>query len=385
VLDLTQFMAGPYGTQLLAFLGAEVIKVEQPGTGDPIRSLSKHYQNGLAAHFACGNACKRSLTLNLRHAEGRRLLLALVRGADAFIENFRPGTLEKLDLGEAVLREANPALVIASVTGFGKTGPWSPWPSYDLIAQAAGGGMSITGEPGRPPVKMGLPVGDLAAGLAAALGVVSALLARARTGQGDTIDVSMMDVQLSLLNYHANFFFASGVSPGPEGDGHPNIVPYQSFPCADGRIVVAVYGDRFWPGFCRAVELEELIDDERFATNAQRLANREELGEMIAARLSERPRAIWQERLVAERVPAAPLLEVGEALGSEQTRAREMVVTVQGPDGEPMELTGNPIKTRSQTAEIVAPPALGRDTEAILLELGYDGAAIARLQKEGVV
>jgi crotonobetainyl-CoA:carnitine CoA-transferase CaiB-like acyl-CoA transferase len=384
IVDLTQFMAGPYGTQLLAFLGADVIKVEQPERGDPIRSLSKHYQNGMAAHFACGNASKRSMTLNLRHAEGRALLLDLVRECDVLIDNFRPGTLDRLGLDEATLRSANPSLVIASVTGFGKTGPWSPWPAYDLIAQAAGGGMSITGEAGRPPVKMGLPVGDLAAGVMAALGITAALLRRERTGEGDTIDISMMDVQLSMLNYHAHFFFASGESPGPEGDGHPNIVPYKSFPTADGRIVVAVYGDRFWAGFCRAVELERLVEDPRFATNAQRLANRVELVGLIEAKLRERPRAAWQERLVSEGVPAAPVLDVGEALTNEHSQAREMVVTVEGPDGEPMELIGNPIKTRGQTPTPLAPPSLGQDTDAILAELGHDADSIRRMHAEGI-
>ena len=313
------------------------------------------------------------------------LFLELIAGADVLMENFRPGTLERLGLSETVLRAANPQLVIGSVTGFGKTGPWAPWPAYDLIAQAAGGGMSLTGEPDQAPVKMGVPIGDLAAGLMASLGVVAALLGREKTGEGDTIDVSMMDTQLSLLNYHAHFYFASGEAPGAEGDGHPNIVPYKSFPTADGRIVVAVYGDRFWPAFCRAVELEELVDDPRFATNAMRLDNRDALLEIIATKLVERNRDEWQHRLVAEGVPSVPLYDVGEALTNEQAQAREMVITVEGPDGKPMQLIGNPIKRARPDREVSAPPLLGRDTDAILAELGLDRVTIERLRVEGVV
>jgi crotonobetainyl-CoA:carnitine CoA-transferase CaiB-like acyl-CoA transferase len=378
-------MAGPYGTQLLAFLGADVIKVEEPGAGDPMRHLSKYYQGALSAHFMCGNANKRSVTLNLGHPEGRGLFLDLIRDSDVLVENFRPGTLERLGLDEATLRATNSSLVIASVTGFGKTGPWASWPAYDLIAQAAGGGMSLTGEPGRAPVKMGVPVGDLAAGLMAALGVVAALLGRERSGEADTVDVSMMDVQLSMLSYHSNFFFASGTAPGPEADGHPNIVPYKSFPAADGRIVVAVYGDRFWPGFCCALGLEDLQDHPDFVTNERRLANRHKLEEIITRTLQARPRAHWQARLVANGVPAAPIQGVGEALTSEQAVARGMVETVLDQRGEPLNLVGNPIKHTLPEPQVTAPPLLGQHTDAVLAALGCTPERIAALRAAGTI
>jgi CoA:oxalate CoA-transferase len=383
IVDLTRFMAGPYGTQLLAYLGADVIKVEEPQGGDPIRALSKHYQNGLAAHYACGNASKRSVTLDLRHPDGHSVFLDLIRTADVLMENFRPGTLERLGLGEEVLRAANPSLVIGSVTGFGKTGPWASWPAYDLIAQAAGGGMSLTGEPGRPPVKMGIPVGDLVAGLVAALGVIASLFGRERTGHVETVDVSMMDVQIALLNYHAHFFFATGESPGPEGDGHPNIVPYKSFPTTSGPLVIAVYGDRFWPGFCRAIQREELIEDPRFANNSQRLVNKDELLGLLGRHLGERTREEWLDRLAAEGVPVAPLHDVGEALTSPQATARQMVVTVDGPDGHDMDLIGNPIKLTQPVPPVTAPPLLGSHTDEVLSELGLSAATIERLHAEG--
>jgi formyl-CoA transferase/CoA:oxalate CoA-transferase len=386
VVDLTRFMAGPYGTQLLAYLGADVVKIEEPGRGDPMRGLSRYSQNGLSAHFASGNSSKRSVTLDLRSDEGKRVFLDLVARADVVMENFRPGTLERLGLGYDTLREVNPRLVFASVTGFGQSGPWAGWPSYDLIAQAIGGTMSLTGEPGRPPVKMGVPIGDLAGGVLGALGVVAALYRRERSGAGEAIDVSMLDAQLSLLNYHAHFWFASGEVPQAEGDGHPNLAPYRSFETASGRLVVAVYGDPFWPGFCRALDAPELIDDPRFARNELRLANRPELEALVERRLRERPREEWQERFVAEGVPAGPLNSVADAVRSVQALAREMIVDVDGPDGEPMRVLGNPIKVRSGTPVPSAPPALGRHTDDVLAGLlGYDRERIAALHEAGIV
>ena len=385
VLDLTRYLAGPHGTQLLAQLGAEVIKVEPPG-GDPMRSVSLYFQDGLAAHFVSGNAGKKSVTLDLHRPEGREIFLDLVAKADAVLENYRPGMLARLGLDYPQLAAVNPRLVLGSVSGFGQTGPWRDRASFDLIAQAVGGGMSLTGEAGQPPVKMGLPVGDLAAGVVVALGVVAALYRARETGRGAAVDVSMMDVQLSLVSYLAHYYWASGRVPEPEGSGHPNIVPYRIFPTPTGYLAIAVYGDHFWPGFCRALELPELVADPRFATNEQRCAHRETLEPLLAERLASRPREAWVARLAAEGVPAGPVHRVDEALASPQAEAREMVKRVKGPSGGELALLGCPIKFSSGEAAPSAPPALGQHTDEVLRELcGYDGERLADLRRALII
>lgn len=386
VLDLTRYMAGPYGTMLLAYLGADVIKVEEPEAGDPMRQVSLYFQDGLSAHFVSGNASKKSLTLNLRHPEGRRIFLELVAKADIVLENFRPGTMAKLGLDYEKLRAANPQIILGSVSGFGQTGPWRHLPSFDLVAQAVGGGMSLTGEPGKPPVKMGIPIGDLGAGVFLALGVISALYRRQMTGQGEWVDVAMMDVQLSLLNYLAHYYWASGNVPGPEGAGHPNVVPYQIFWTPTGYLAVAVYGDHFWAGFCRALEFPELIGDPRFASNDLRWQHREILVPILEERIASRPREAWMTRLAEEGIPAGPVYRVDEALASSQARARQMVVEVKGPSGSPLKLLGTPLKFQSAGEEIAPPPTLGQHTLEVLRDLmGYEGERIEALRRERVI
>ena len=386
VLDLTRYLAGPHGAQLLAQLGAEVIKVEPPEGGDAMRSVSLHFQGGLSAHFASGNASKKSVTLDLRRAEGRRVFLTMVAKADIVLENYRPGTLARLGLDHATLAEANPRIVLGSISGFGQTGPWRDRASFDLVAQAVGGGMSVTGEPGEPPVKMGLPVGDLVAGVFAALGVVAALFRARASGRGEAVDVSMMDVQLSLLSYLAHYWWASGRPPGPEGSGHPNVVPYRIFGTPTGYLAVAVYGEHFWPGFCRALETPELIADPRFTTNELRCAHRDALERLLTERLASRPREAWLARLAGEGVPAGPVHRIDEALASPQAVAREMVRHVDGPNGEELALLGCPIRFSSSGWVPSAPPGLGQHTEEVLGALcGYDEAQLAELRRARVI
>ncbi|MFA5938956.1 MAG: CaiB/BaiF CoA-transferase family protein [Sinimarinibacterium sp.] len=386
VLDMTCFMAGPYATQLLGYLGAEIVKVERPGSGDPMRGLSLYRQNGMSAHFAAGNACKKSITLNLAHEDGLRTLRCLAGQADVFIENFRPGVMKRLGVDLEQLRLENPRLVVASIAGFGQTGPWKDWAAYDLIAQAVGGGMSLTGRPGEPPVRCGPVIGDLAAGVYAAVAIASALFARSVTGQGDAIDISMMDCQLSLLNYQAHFAWISGRSPQPEGDAHANIVPYQSFETQTSRLVVAVYGDPFWPGFCDAIKMSTLENDERFKTNTLRLQNRKDLVPLLVEQFKTRPREYWLQRLIDRGVPAAPLNDVIDALNNPQTEARHMAVQATGPDGAPMMLLGNPMKFASFDAAPSAPPLAGQHTAEVLREwLSMADADIQRLAAAGAI
>lgn len=385
VLDLTRYLAGPHGTQLLAQLGAEVVKIEPP-RGDPMRQVSLHFQDGLSAHFVSGNAGKQSVTLDLNRPEGRAVFLELAARADVVVENFRPGTMERLGLTWPELAAVNPRLVLASVSGFGQTGPWRDRAAFDLVAQAVGGGMSITGEPGRPPVKMGPAVGDLVAGIVVALGVVAAVYRARETGRGTAVDVSMMDVQLSLLSYVAHYAWASGQSPEPEGSGHPNIVPYQIFPTPTGYVAIAVYGDHFWPGFCRALGLPELIDDPRFATNERRCAHRDVLVAMLGERLASRPRAVWLEALAAHGVPAGPVHRVEEAVASPQALARNMVRRVRGPEGGELLILGCPIKFAEGELPAGAPPALGQHTGEVLGRLlGYDAARLRALRAAAVI
>lgn len=385
VLDLSRFIAGPVAGQLLGLLGADVIKIEEPA-GDPMRRISKYALNGMSAHYASGNASKRGITLDLKHVEGRRIFLDLVSCSDVVVENFRPGAMERLKLGRKDLQASNPGIIIASLSGFGQTGPWKGRPAYDLIAQAAGGGMSLTGRPGEAPVKMGIPIGDLGASVFCALAIVAALYRRKSTGEGDAIDVAMFDVQLSLLNYLAHYYWASGESPVAEGDAHANVVPYQSFETLSGRMVVAVYGDQFWPGFCAAIASPDLLVDSRFATNDLRGKNRAALISKLEQHLKTQPRDHWLERLASQGVPAAPLNAVGEALECAQAVAREMVVPVRIGANETMNLLGNPMKFASAELRPRAPPELGQHTDEVLSDLlELTDAEIAGLREAGVV
>jgi formyl-CoA transferase/CoA:oxalate CoA-transferase len=389
VLDVTRVMAGPYCTMLLGFLGAEVIKVEDPDGGDPSRTASLYFDRGLSAFFISGNAAKKSVTLNLKAPRGREVLLALARRCDIFVENFRPGVAEKLGIGPATLREANPRLITCSISGYGSWGPYRDCPAFDLTVQAMAGAMSFTGEPGRPPAKMGVPIGDLGGGAFGAYGIVAALYERERTGRGTHVDVAMFDVQLSLLNYHAQYYLTSGVNPEPVGSAHPNTVPYQAFRTRDGYLAVAILGaERFWPRFCEAIGLPELGRDPRFASNRQRVEQKAVLVPMLEARLAERTSGAWMQALTKAEVPCAPVNRVAEALASPQTAARDMLRRVPHPSGgEPVTVVGNPVKVAGhEGAPIGPPPLLGQHTDEVLRDLlGYDEKIIGALQAGGIV
>ncbi|MEE9521922.1 MAG: CaiB/BaiF CoA-transferase family protein [candidate division NC10 bacterium] len=389
ILDLTRIISGPYGTMLLAFLGAEVIKIEEPLEGDQARKTTLYYQDGLSAAFIAGNVGKKSVTLNLKTERGRSLFLRLVEQSDVVIDNFRPGTLDRLGLGYETLTAVNPRIIACSISGYGAWGPLKDAPAFDLTVQAMAGPMSITGEPGQPPVKIGVPIGDLAAGMAAALGVAAALYRRESTGRGERIDVSMFDVQVSLLHYHAQYYLASGDIPHPVGSAHPNVVPYQAFKTRDGYLVVALWGvDYLWPVFCDCIGRPDLVQDHHFETNTNRVKHRELLIPILEEIFQRQPTPDWMAIFEQHRIPAAPVHTIDEVLALPQVAARQMLLKLTHPaTGTPLPVLGNPVKLGGDRAEeVLPPPLLGQHTEEVLTGwLGLSEAEVLALRQEKVI
>ncbi len=390
VLDLSRMLAGPYGSMLLADLGAEVIKIEEPTGGDPMRTMGPPFlgpDGGESAYFLSINRNKKSLALDLERPEGREVFLDLCRVADVVWENFRPGVMARLGCDPAALRARNPRLIVCSVSAFGQEGPYRDWPAFDLALQAMGGGMSITGEEGRPPARMGLPMGDLAGGMFGALAVAGALFRREQTGEGTHFDLSLLDCQVSLLTYVAQYFWADGRVPGRVGSGHASVVPYQALATRDGFLVIAVFAEKFWSGFCRAIERPDLQADARFDTNQRRVANRAVLIPLLEAIFAGRPTAEWLRRLQKEGVPAAPIQRVDEVLRDPQVLLREMVVDLEHPKLGAVTTLGTPIHPAGAPSFRPAPPpALGEHTEAVLRDLlGYPGERIEALRRTRVI
>ncbi|MBI2468318.1 MAG: CoA transferase [Candidatus Rokubacteria bacterium] len=388
ILDLSRMLAGPYGSMLLADLGAEVIKIEEPRGGDPMRAMGPPFLDGESAYFLAINRNKRSVALDLERSEGGEVFFDLCRVADVVWENFRPGVMARLGCEPAKLRELNPRLVVCSISAYGQTGPYRDWPAFDLALQAMGGAMSITGEEGRPPVRMGLPMGDLAGGMFGALAVAGALYRRTQTGEGSVIDLSLLDCQASLLTYVAQYFWADGRVPWRVGSGHTSVVPYQAFQAKDGGfLVVAVFAEKFWGGFCRAIERPELEADPRFDTNVKRVERKAELIPLLEAIFPQRMTADWLARLHKEGVPAAPIQRVDEVLRDPQVLLREMVVDLEHPKLGAVKTLGTPIKpTGAPPFRPAPPPALGEHTDAILRGLlGYSAERIGALRAAGIV
>lgn len=383
ILDLTWVLAGPYAALLLADLGADVIKVESTDAGDKTRRLGPSL-GPLTAHFAALNRNKRSVALDLKTAEGRRVFYDLARHSDALFTNFRPSVLERLELDYARVRHHAPSIVYCALSGYGATGPYRDRPAYDLVIQALSGGMSLTGEPGGLPVRTGIPFGDLAGGTVAALGLVSALLKRARSGEGEYVDVALLDVQISLLSYVAAYYWADGRVPGPVGSGHPTIVPYGAYRTADGFLAVAIFGEKFWGLLCEALDLAHLAGDPRFATNEDRVANREALEPLLRERLAERTTAEWQADLEPYGIPVAPVNSVDRALADPQVGARAMVREQEHPLLGRLKFLGSPIKTTEPDEPGRPAPLLGQDTAEVLTGLlGYSRDEVERLAAAG--
>jgi crotonobetainyl-CoA:carnitine CoA-transferase CaiB-like acyl-CoA transferase len=388
VLDLSRMLAGPYGSMLLADMGAEVVKVEEPGGGDPMRVMGPPFlPDGESAYFLAINRNKKSVVVDLSAAEGRAVFHDLVRHADVVWENFRPGVMERLGCGYAELSALNPRLVMCSISAYGQDGPYREFPAFDLALQARGGGMSVTGEPGRAPARMGLPMGDLSGGLFGALAVCAALVRRATSGRGAHLDLSLLDCQVSLLSYMAQYFWTDGRVPGPMGSGHASVVPYQALATRDGHLIVAVFSEKFWGGFCRAAGRPEWETDPRFATNRDRVAHRGALEALIAARFAEDTTDAWLARLNAEGVPAAPINAIDRVLDDPQVKYREMVVQMEHPRHGPLPTLGTPIKADGSLGLEVTPPArLGEHSDEILRDLlGYAPERIAALRSARAV
>jgi crotonobetainyl-CoA:carnitine CoA-transferase CaiB-like acyl-CoA transferase len=388
VLDLSRMLAGPYGSMLLADMGAEVIKIEDPDGGDPMRVMGPPFlSDGESAYFLAINRNKKSVALDLTKVAGRQVFYDLVRLADVVWENFRPGVLDRLGCAYSKLWSLNQRVILCSISAYGQEGPYRDWPAFDLALQAMGGAMSITGEPGRPPVRMGLPMGDLTGGIFGAFAVAAALYRRERTGEGTHIDLSLLDCQVSLLTYIAQYFWTNGRVPGPLGSGHASVVPYQALETRDGHLIVAVFAEKFWSGFCRAVEHPEWEHDLRFATNRDRVANRDVLGPLVEAAFRRGTTDDWLARLRAEGVPCAPIRSVDRVLADPQVRRRGMVVEMAHPRHGTLPALGTPLKVDGAMGlDVAPPPRLGEHTDAVLGGmLEYGGVRIAELRAAGVV
>jgi len=386
VLDLTRALSGPFATLILGDLGADVIKVEDIWHGDDTRRWGPPFQGDDAAYFLSVNRNKRGLSVNMKAPAGRDIVQRLAAASDILVENFRPGTAARLGVGYAELARDNPGLIYASISGYGQTGPSADLPGYDAVAQAVSGIMSVTGEPDGEPVRSGTSSADVGAGMWAVIGILAALHARETTGQGQLVDISLLDGQIAWLTYVAGKYFATGVTPGRHGSAHESLTPYQVFPTADAPLMVAVGSDGLWRRFTSATGLDELADDPRYATNPDRVRNRDTLIPLITETLSAQGCAEWTDLLNAAGVPAGPVNTVPAALEQPQVAAREMVVEVEHPVAGTLKMLGSPLKLSAQPTSIRRPPpVLGEHTDEILAEAGYTAAQVAELHEADVV
>ena len=386
VLELAQIMAGPTTGMMLADLGADVIKVEKLPGGDDSRGYREPRVNGVSAPFLMMNRNKRGMAVNLKDPRGREILLRMVRDADVLTENFRHGTMDKLGLGYDTLAHANPGLIYCQISGFGRTGPLKDQGGFDLIAQGYAGLMSLTGEPGRPPVKTGNPVADIAAGILGVVGVIAAYAHRQKTGRGQLVDTSLFEAALQQTFWHAAIHFATGASPGPTGSAHVLSAPYQAFHASDGWVNIGGANQANWERIAEVLGHPEWRDDPRFATNTARMENVAALADAINAVMGTRTKAEWTGRLAAAGVPVGPVNSLGEALAHPQTLARGMVVDLVHPQAGATKAIGCPIHFSATPTQVTRPaPLLGEHTREILADYGYDDAAVDALVADGVV
>ncbi len=390
VFDLTRVLAGPTCVQMLADLGADVIKIEKPGSGDDTRGFAPPHMPGTqeSAYFVGVNRNKRSVTLDIATPEGQAIALDLIAGCNILAENFKVGALAKYGLGYEQLHARFPGLIYCSITGFGQTGPYAPRPGYDSLIQAMGGVMSLTGEPDGLPQKVGVPVADLFAGLYGCIGILAALRHRERTGQGQQIDIGMLDAHVAWLANQGMNYLATGENPARLGNQHPNIVPYQVFPTADGFVVLSVGNDPTFQRFCESFGLAHLPTDERFATNAARVRNRALVTETLTPVLRQHPTTWWVERLEALKIGCGPINTLADVFADPQVRAREVVVSMpHGASPEGVKVIANPVRLSETPVDYrIPPPLLGEHTDVVLRErLGLTDDRLGELRAKGVI
>ncbi len=386
VLDFSRALAGPYCTMMLADMGAEIIKVEMPGRGDDSRSYGPPFVEGESAYFMSVNRNKKSLTLNMKSEGSTEIIHRLIKQADVLVENFRPGVMERLGWGFQRVKEMNSKIIYCSISGFGQDGPYRMLPGFDQVMQGMGGIMSITGEPGGPPIKVGVAIADISGGMFAAYGILAALYNREKRGRGQMIDVSLLDCQVALLTYQAGAYFATGDIPQPVGSGHPVIVPYQSFKAKDVYFNIAAGNDKLWKMLCEAIGLEKVMDDPKFATNAKRVENREEIVKIISDLIITKNGEEWLKILTDAGVPCGPIYTMDKIFTDPQVLHRQMLKELDHPKIGKVKVTGVPIKLSDTPGEVgTAPPILGQHTQEILTELGFSDQDIKKFRQEKVI
>jgi crotonobetainyl-CoA:carnitine CoA-transferase CaiB-like acyl-CoA transferase len=387
VIDLTRVLSGPYCTMLLGDMGARVIKIEQPGRGDDTRAWGPPFVGRESAYFLSINRNKESVTLDFGHPRGRAILEALLERADVLVENFRPGTLDRKQLGYADLSPRFPKLIYCSISGFGQTGPRRARPGYDAVVQAEGGLMSITGDADGPAYRLGVAIADIVAGMYAAQGVAMALLARARTGRGQHVDLGMIDAVTSLLTYQAGIYFATGRAPARMGNRHPTIVPYETFEAADGEFVLAVGNDQLWTRFCEVAGLPDLAADARFTTNQGRVTEYDRLRPRLAAVFRTATREQWLRRLEDAGIPCGAVRSVADVLEDPHAAARAMIEQVDHASAGRISVLGVPVKLSETPGSVrLPPPRLGEHTDTVLGgDLGMSREEIEELRRERTV
>jgi len=388
VLDVSRILTGPYCSMILGDLGAEVIKIEIPGQGDDTRQWGPPFIAGESAYFLCINRNKKSLTLNLASEEGRNILYDLAAKCDVLLENFRPGVTDKLKIDYQTVSTKVPQLIYCSITGYGPNGPYRDDPAYDLVIQGMGGLMGITGEPGRPPVRIGVALSDIGAGMYAAIAILAAIAARNRTGKGQYIDISLLDSTVSWLTYMAAYYFATGQNSERMGSAHPTIVPYQCFETKDQEFIsVAIGNDRLFREFCEVLGIKELADDPRFSTNPARVANRKELTPLLERLFHEKTRKEWLQALTQAKLPAGPVYSISEVFSDPQVLFREMLIKITHAKAGEINQIGIPMKFSATKPVIESPPPLlGENTDEILSSLlGYDKLRISELHERAII
>ena len=388
VIDLTRILAGPYCTMMLGDLGADVIKIEEPNHGDDTRHWGPPFtEKGEAAYFLCANRNKRSITLNLKSDTGLTILKEIISQGDVLVENFKTGTLERWGLDYETLQKIRPGLVYCTVTGYGYTGPYSARPGYDFIIQAMGGFMSITGPTEGVPHRAGVAIADISAGMFAANAILAALYARERTGEGQRIDMALLDSQIALLTYAASNYFVSGEIPTRHGNAHPNVAPYESFSARDKPFAFAAGNDMQWKKFCHAVDRPNWIDDERFSSNSARVQNRQLLADTLNDLFEQRNADYWLSLCERIGLPAGPINTIDSVFDNPQVQSRKMRVDIKGSKGDTIPLLNWPLQIPTTPLSIRRPPpTLGEHTEEILSKiLCYNKSHIASLRQEGVL